>query len=298
LYKQGYTKIDLLELGFSKQAYNFALRDATIRRSLSQAMVLVRKHHPDNFKPSEETKKVLSDKLKIAHKENRHPGWSFINKNSSRRSYPEKYFYSVLKNNGLFERFTIIEKFPLGKYSLDFAIIDLKLDLEIDGQGHFRDEKAIKHDKTRDMFVIEQGWKVYRIAWTHFCNNKENEIKEFLNYIQNIQNETNRFYCIKEIKEEQLKKRMDKVLKSRKFGSRSDITRIYENKQKELIPLVLNSNINFSKHGWVVRVAKIIKLTSQNVRHWMKRFLPDFYRDKCFKRKIKVFKRAQNTGVA
>jgi very-short-patch-repair endonuclease len=233
---------------------------------------------------TKEHRKRMSDKLKIAHKEGRHPGWSFINKDISRRSYPEAYIHTVLKNNKLFEQFTIIEKLSFGKYFLDFAIIELKIDLEIDGQAHFRTKEAIEHDKVRDKYLIEHGWKVYRIAWIQFCKNKENEIEELFNYIKNNKNEMNRFYCLDEIQQQ--------LNKKKKFGSNADRTRFYENEQKKLTPLILNSGINFSRRGWVKQVSKLIGLSSAKIRFWMKRFLPDLYETKCFK--VKAMKR----GVA
>ena len=51
------------------------------------------------------------------------------------------------------------------------------------------------------------------------------------------------------------------------------------------INLILNSNINFSKFGWVNEAAKIINITPQNVGHWMKRNMLEFYNENCFKKK-------------
>jgi selenophosphate synthetase-related protein len=44
-----------------------------------------------------------------------------------------------------------------------------------------------------------------------------------------------------------------------------------------LIELVKSSNIDFSKHGWVGKVAILINKSSQHVNRWMKRYMPDFY---------------------
>ena len=38
--------------------------------------------------------------------------------------------------------------------------------------------------------------------------------------------------------------------------------------------LILQSNIDFSKRGWIVKVSKILKITPQKVRQWMKTNLP------------------------
>ena len=49
-------------------------------------------------------------------------------------------------------------------YFLDFAFIDIKTDVEIDGQQHFRTKKCINHDIERDNFLLNNNWKVYRIT--------------------------------------------------------------------------------------------------------------------------------------
>ena len=54
-------------------------------------------------------------------------------------------------------------EYPLGPYTLDFACVDLKIDLEIDGKDHFSDEGKAR-DTRRDAFVRSQGWTVLRIA--------------------------------------------------------------------------------------------------------------------------------------
>ena len=40
-----------------------------------------------------------SESMKKAHAEGRHPGWSFINSDPTRMSYPEKYIKKCLHQN-------------------------------------------------------------------------------------------------------------------------------------------------------------------------------------------------------
>ncbi len=61
----------------------------------------------------------------------------------------------------------------------------------------------------------------------------------------------------------------------------------YINKQKQYIDKVLNSNIDFSKYGWVTKVASIINRNPQNVRRWMKKMMPEFLENKCYKREYR-----------
>ena len=66
-----------------------------------------------------------------------------------------------------------------------------------------------------------------------------------------------------------------------------DYNKIREKKSielnKERIQNILQSNINFSKFGWVNKVANINKMKSQKINTWMKKWMFDFYNDKCFK---------------
>ena len=53
---------------------------------------------------------------------------------------------------------------------------------------------------------------------------------------------------------------------------------------KDNIEKVKNSNIDFTKLGWVSEVSKLINKKHQKVSKWMKMYCPDIY-EKCFKRK-------------
>ena len=49
--------------------------------------------------------------------------------------------------------------------------------------------------------------------------------------------------------------------------------------------IVINSNIDFTKFGWVGKVAKLIGVRTQKVPGWMRKYMPDFYKTQCFKNK-------------
>jgi hypothetical protein len=51
----------------------------------------------------------------------------------------------------------------------------------------------------------------------------------------------------------------------------------YVDRQQHLIPLVENSGIDFSRQGWVSKVAPIIGKHHQKIRKWMETVMPDFY---------------------
>ena len=73
------------------------------------------------------------------------------------------------------------EYYILG-YSLDFAWVDKKLEIEIDGEQHERAENQIR-DKKRDQILKENGWKTLRIKWKEMFNNSNKYIKLAYDFI-------------------------------------------------------------------------------------------------------------------
>ena len=74
-----------------------------------------------------------------------------------------------------------------------------------------------------------------------------------------------------------------------KYGNRVDY-RINQKEEnfinihKPRIDKIITSDINFSKFGWVKKVSELIEIPSQKVNEWMKKYMFDFYNDKCFKK--------------
>ena len=58
----------------------------------------------------------------------------------------------------------------------------------------------------------------------------------------------------------------------------------YYHKHKHLIPVIENSNIDFSKLGWSKQVAQLVNIRPQQVKKWMEKVMPDFYENFCYKR--------------
>ena len=156
----------------------------------------------------EEIKNRRSFASHLMYEKGNHPGWDHINKSTDHRSYPEKYFLAVLKEKGLFEQHVIIEKMTFGKYYLDFAFLDLRIDLEIDGGQHYNTTEAIEYDNMRNKFVLDAGWRVYRISWEAFLKDKTGEISRFLSFIESsekIVNYDHDFYYQKFLKNKESK---------------------------------------------------------------------------------------------
>ena len=72
-------------------------------------------------------------------------------------SYPEKIFREFLEFLGAINGVDFVQEHHIGTYSLDFAYVDEKRYIEIDGGQHLELE-AIEHDRKRDGWLESQGW--------------------------------------------------------------------------------------------------------------------------------------------
>lgn len=135
-----------------------------------------------NKNPSKrkEVRKKISDSMKKAHKEGR--AWNIgMSRWNNKPSYPEEFFMKVIENE--FEDKNYEREYPISIYSIDFAWVEKKKAIEIDGDQHKRFKKQIENDKRKNKCLKENGWKYIRIDWSYFCNNAKkciSDIKKFI----------------------------------------------------------------------------------------------------------------------
>jgi len=79
---------------------------------------------------------------------------------SSKDSYPEMLFEHLLLEHNITGW---VKKYQVGVYEYDFAFIQEKIDIEIDGSTHLQ-EKVKSKDKQRDLITNSNGWIVVRIT--------------------------------------------------------------------------------------------------------------------------------------
>ena len=128
-----------------------------------------------------ETREKVSKGMKKAHIEGR--AWN-IGKSrwNNEPSYPEKFFMKVIENEFNDKKYQ--REFNVGIYSIDFAWIDKKIAIEIDGQQHERFEEYKLRDERKDQFLIESGWKVLRLKWKDFYNDPKIYIRKAKEFIE------------------------------------------------------------------------------------------------------------------
>lgn len=141
--------------------------------------------HDGSFKGkkhSEESKLKISSSMKEFCKNNpeRVP---YVLNHSSKMSYPEKYFYNIFNNLNL----NLLYNYPIFGYRLDFADIEQKLYIEIDGEQHYTDKRIIKHDVERTAILSKNGWNCFRIRWSDYKKKTHEDkvqcIYEILNFL-------------------------------------------------------------------------------------------------------------------
>lgn len=132
-------------------------------------------------KLSHDTKIRISNSMKKAHKDGRahNIGQSRWN---NEPSYPEKFFMKVIENE--FEDKNYNREYPVSIYSIDFAWVDKKLAIEIDGQQHEKEEYKAR-DNRKDACLKKLDWKVLRIKWVDMYNNPKHCIKVAKDFIDN-----------------------------------------------------------------------------------------------------------------
>lgn len=132
--------------------------------------------------PDDKSKENISNGMKKAHSEGR--AWN-IGKSrwNNEPSYPEKFFMKVIENE--FNDKNYQREFNVGIYSIDFAWIDKKIAIEIDGQQHERFEAYKLRDQRKDLYLTENGWFIYRIKWSEFFNNTIETINTLKHIIDN-----------------------------------------------------------------------------------------------------------------
>lgn len=117
---------------------------------------------------SQETKNQISESMKKAHSEGRAHNIGSSRWNNE-PSYPEKFFMEVIKNE--FQDKNYSREFSFGKFSLDFAWVEKKLCIEIDGEQHKRFKEYRERDERKDKALHDAGWNILRIEWKEMFNN-------------------------------------------------------------------------------------------------------------------------------
>jgi len=145
--------------------------------------LLLSKKNVGKIAKGKELTQEHKNKISIARKKylDANPGKiPYLLNHSSKESYPEKLFRESLIRNGI-DGWTY--NYPVKRYALDFAFVDKKIDIEIDGATHLLQE-VIKKDLIRRNSLERLGWKIIRFTDSEIKNNMQvciNILKKAIN---------------------------------------------------------------------------------------------------------------------
>ena len=136
------------------------------KRSVSEGKSVAHKRYPEAFKHSEETKALIREKrLKFMKEHPEKTAWRQKNV-----SYPEQCFINMLHDYGFDRKYLIYKDYSVFPYFIDFAFIDMKLAVEVDGAQHLEPERA-ERDRKKDNLLVENGWSVIRFTASDVMRN-------------------------------------------------------------------------------------------------------------------------------
>lgn len=112
-----------------------------------------------------------------------HKGWS--SRLKLKPSFPEKVTIEILDELNI----KYVREFKIDKWFIDFADVDRKIALEIDGKQHNLHERKLS-DESKDKYLKDNGWIVNRIKWKKITKEIREELKtNIMHMFRKINNE-------------------------------------------------------------------------------------------------------------
>jgi very-short-patch-repair endonuclease len=68
--------------------------------------------------------------------------------------------------------YSVKREFPAGSYLIDFALVEEKIAIEVDGKQYHSTEEQQAHDEAKDDYLRKNGWRVVRLASNQCWNPK------------------------------------------------------------------------------------------------------------------------------
>lgn len=226
-------------------------------RSASEANRISHMLYPEKFKHSEETKqKIRNSRIQYLKTHRDCTAWRRAN-----LSYPEAQFIEYLKSRKLDQKYLIEREHSFYPYYIDFAFIDIKLAVEIDGSQHLLPERKEK-DQEKDKLLQENGWKVIRIS--------ENVVKTDWKLIdQELKNIINSDITFKKIGIIKSPKTHQKKPRNA-FGLTEKQQLLHQRQRKVINRPSLQELENLLLTNSYVKVGKMFGVSGNCIRKWIK----------------------------
>ncbi|MCA8901678.1 MAG: DUF559 domain-containing protein [Hyphomonas sp.] len=97
-------------------------------------------------------------------------------------SFPEKLLWSKLRNRQM-SGWKFRRQHPVGPYFADFACLEVKLIVELDGDTHGEAAQQT-YDAKRTAFLESEGWEVMRIWNAHLLENLDGILDAILENLE------------------------------------------------------------------------------------------------------------------
>lgn len=194
-YDSGHTWREIIEkYSISISRLSQASKKGTFKtRTNGEAHSLSARQNPRTH--TEETKKKISESRKKFLLENPEKASYVLYHYSKGESYPEKYFNMIFKKHFTFDRY-----YRIGLYQLDFAIVEKRIYIEIDGGQHRWDPKIVESDKRKDKYLENLGWTGIRVNWSDYKrlqkHEREKYVRDMVDYISQLKTERPTFEII------------------------------------------------------------------------------------------------------
>lgn len=225
-------------------------------RNTSDASKFAHKKYPESYKMSDETKEKIREK-RIAWMKANPEKTAWRTRNNP--SYPEKLFMQICKENSLYNSYDIVREYTVGLFYIDFAFVNVKVAVEIDGSQHWLDSDRIERDIRKEKCLNDNGWRLFRIPEFKLKQSYQEISDDVISFLNNV-NVTEKKYGDDIIKYEMIRKAKQKAketerkLKAKRRDVENDI--IINSRKKDF-------NEVYPSVGWSSKLGDKWGMTSQ-----------------------------------
>jgi very-short-patch-repair endonuclease len=229
-------------------------------RSSSEANKLAHKKYPENFKHTEESKKIMREKrLEFMKNNPEKTAWRLSNV-----SYPEKLCIEYIEKNNLDKKYSIVREFSVFPYFIDFAFVNEMVAIEIDGSQHLLPERK-ERDGKKDKLLNDLGWLVIRVSEKEIKTNIDEVFKQILLILKDKPKINNhRIGLVVKPKKRQKKERNEFGFTEKQIQSIKSQRRVERPSLDELKKLI-------EKNGYR-GTGKIFGLSDNAIRKWLESY--------------------------
>jgi very-short-patch-repair endonuclease len=121
---------------------------------------------------------------------------------SNQLSWPEKIFMNGLYRNSFHKEFEIEREKSFFPFFVDFAFLNVKVAVEINGSQHNQKERK-KSDVKKKKVILKSGWRLYTVTASQVQSNMDDVLAELRHFIGSVHDKA----ITSEIKTESEKKR-------------------------------------------------------------------------------------------